>query len=214
MTATSSRRRCRAAGARRGMAPPGDRRLPRALSRRDGRRARSVPADPGAAAALIDFFTLEKAFYEIGYELANRPAWAAIPLAGVLELLEPKEAAVPTLSTDRPRHPRGTPRRSLRLSRHACRRRRSCVRVFLPWARRVWVLDAAPARSRASCQRIHADGLFVRHARPAAALPLSPARRRRRTARSSSTTSMPFRRCSAISTSICWARARISRATT
>ncbi len=53
----------------------------------------SVPADPVAAAALLDFFTLEKAVYEVDYELAQRPQWAAIPLAGVLELLEPKEAA-------------------------------------------------------------------------------------------------------------------------
>jgi maltose alpha-D-glucosyltransferase / alpha-amylase len=53
----------------------------------------SFPAHPATAAALLDFFTLEKAIYEVEYELAQRPQWAAIPLAGVLDLLERKEAA-------------------------------------------------------------------------------------------------------------------------
>ena len=48
----------------------------------------SFPADPAVAAALLDFFTLEKAVYEVDYELAQRPNWVAIPLAGVAELLE------------------------------------------------------------------------------------------------------------------------------
>jgi predicted trehalose synthase len=39
------------------------------------------------ARALVDFFTLEKAVYEVSYELANRPEWVAIPLAGVLRVL-------------------------------------------------------------------------------------------------------------------------------
>jgi predicted trehalose synthase len=30
---------------------------------------------------------LEKAIYELGYELNNRPAWLAIPLEGIEELL-------------------------------------------------------------------------------------------------------------------------------
>jgi maltose alpha-D-glucosyltransferase/alpha-amylase len=36
---------------------------------------------------LLDAFTLEKALYEIGYELDNRPGWVHIPLEGVLRLL-------------------------------------------------------------------------------------------------------------------------------
>src|SRR5690348_15843850 len=46
--------------------------------------ARSMPAASADADALLDFFTLEKALYEIDYELAQRPAWSAIPLAAVL----------------------------------------------------------------------------------------------------------------------------------
>jgi len=50
--------------------------------------ARSMPEEPGMVDALLDFFTLEKALYEIDYELAQRPAWAVIPLAGVLAVIE------------------------------------------------------------------------------------------------------------------------------
>jgi maltose alpha-D-glucosyltransferase / alpha-amylase len=49
----------------------------------------SYPADEQAAAGLLKLATLEKLFYEIGYELANRPAWAWIPLAGAEDLLFP-----------------------------------------------------------------------------------------------------------------------------
>ncbi|WP_332461131.1 maltose alpha-D-glucosyltransferase [Acuticoccus mangrovi] len=42
---------------------------------------------PELTAALLDLFTLHKAIYEIGYELANRPTWVRIPLAGVMDVL-------------------------------------------------------------------------------------------------------------------------------
>ena len=48
----------------------------------------SFPADPGTAAQLLKLFLLEKAFYEVGYELANRPDWLAIPLSGVTAILQ------------------------------------------------------------------------------------------------------------------------------
>jgi trehalose synthase-fused probable maltokinase len=35
--------------------------------------------------ALLDLFLLDKAFYELSYELNNRPDWAGIPLRGILE---------------------------------------------------------------------------------------------------------------------------------
>jgi maltose alpha-D-glucosyltransferase/alpha-amylase len=47
----------------------------------------SYPGDARAAQGLLDLAMLEKLFYEIGYELANRPAWAWIPLAGAENLL-------------------------------------------------------------------------------------------------------------------------------
>jgi maltose alpha-D-glucosyltransferase/alpha-amylase len=36
---------------------------------------------------LIDLFTLEKAFYELAYEIDHRPDWLGVALAGIRELL-------------------------------------------------------------------------------------------------------------------------------
>jgi maltose alpha-D-glucosyltransferase/alpha-amylase len=38
------------------------------------------------AQALLNAYLLEKALYELLYELNNRPAWVRIPLAGILAL--------------------------------------------------------------------------------------------------------------------------------
>jgi maltose alpha-D-glucosyltransferase/alpha-amylase len=40
-----------------------------------------------AFASLLDAFMLDKAFYELNYELNNRPDWVRIPLRGILVLL-------------------------------------------------------------------------------------------------------------------------------
>jgi maltose alpha-D-glucosyltransferase/alpha-amylase len=45
------------------------------------------PSDPAEARNLLDFFLLEKAFYEIEYELMNRPAWLHVPLDGTWRIL-------------------------------------------------------------------------------------------------------------------------------
>jgi maltose alpha-D-glucosyltransferase/alpha-amylase len=45
------------------------------------------PGDAAAADRLLDFFLFEKALYEIEYELAHRPDWLRVPLAGVRRLL-------------------------------------------------------------------------------------------------------------------------------
>jgi maltose alpha-D-glucosyltransferase / alpha-amylase len=52
----------------------------------------TIQKDPGLlppsrdAQALLDAFLLEKALYELQYEINNRPAWVHIPLAGILAL--------------------------------------------------------------------------------------------------------------------------------
>jgi maltose alpha-D-glucosyltransferase / alpha-amylase len=51
--------------------------------------ARLWPADSAAAEGMLNFFLLEKAFYEIEYELAHRPDWLRVPLAGTLRILKP-----------------------------------------------------------------------------------------------------------------------------
>jgi maltose alpha-D-glucosyltransferase/alpha-amylase len=53
--------------------------------------ARLWPADPAAAEGLLNFFLLEKAFYEIEYELAHRPEWVRVPLSGAIRILSEKE---------------------------------------------------------------------------------------------------------------------------
>jgi maltose alpha-D-glucosyltransferase / alpha-amylase len=45
------------------------------------------PADPHDAERMLNFFLLEKAFYEIEYELAHRPEWLRVPLTGMLRIL-------------------------------------------------------------------------------------------------------------------------------
>ncbi len=52
----------------------------------------SYPADEKVAASLLDLFLLQKAFYEIAYEAANRPTWLSIPLRSVLDQLTGSEA--------------------------------------------------------------------------------------------------------------------------
>ena len=52
--------------------------------------ARFWPRDDGDIRLLFDAFLVEKAMYELGYELNNRPDWAEIPLHGLVEILEIK----------------------------------------------------------------------------------------------------------------------------
>jgi trehalose synthase-fused probable maltokinase len=45
------------------------------------RGVKLVPASPDVLALLLSVFSLEKAAYEVSYEINNRPAWLPIPLA-------------------------------------------------------------------------------------------------------------------------------------
>jgi maltose alpha-D-glucosyltransferase/alpha-amylase len=46
-----------------------------------------MPRDPIELQILLDAYLLEKAVYELGYELNNRPDWLKVPLRGLLQLL-------------------------------------------------------------------------------------------------------------------------------
>ena len=50
--------------------------------------AHFVPARDTDRDALLQLFVLDKAIYELNYELNNRPDWARIPLRGILDLLD------------------------------------------------------------------------------------------------------------------------------
>lgn len=47
-----------------------------------------VPATPEELGAQLSVFLLEKAVYELGYELNSRPDWVHLPLRGIAQLLE------------------------------------------------------------------------------------------------------------------------------
>jgi predicted trehalose synthase len=51
---------------------------------------------PEHAQHLLELFVLEKAFYEMSYELANRPSWLRIPLEGIRAILNADQYAVAT----------------------------------------------------------------------------------------------------------------------
>ncbi|MGE3886366.1 MAG: hypothetical protein AB7H81_08035 [Vicinamibacterales bacterium] len=47
-----------------------------------------LPSDPAARLQWLRFFELEKALYELDYELNNRPDWAHIPARGLMRILD------------------------------------------------------------------------------------------------------------------------------
>jgi maltose alpha-D-glucosyltransferase/alpha-amylase len=48
---------------------------------------RILPTDREELEVMLDAHILEKAIYEIGYELNNRPDWVRVPLQTILDLL-------------------------------------------------------------------------------------------------------------------------------
>ena len=65
--------------------------------REGARECPSYPADPEHARKLIELFMLEKALYEVRYELDNRPEWLWIPVRGILDLLDEPAGTEETL---------------------------------------------------------------------------------------------------------------------
>ncbi len=55
--------------------------------REAARGAGFLPVDDEAWASFLDALLLQKAFYELDYELNNRPTWVGIPLSGIAGLL-------------------------------------------------------------------------------------------------------------------------------
>ena len=52
-----------------------------------------LPANRTELNILLNVYLIEKALYELGYELNNRPDWVRIPLSGLLQLLQSPEQA-------------------------------------------------------------------------------------------------------------------------
>ena len=49
-----------------------------------------IPKSRAETDLLLNVYLLEKAVYELGYELNNRPDWVSVPVAGILEILQPR----------------------------------------------------------------------------------------------------------------------------
>ncbi|HLF76573.1 MAG TPA: maltose alpha-D-glucosyltransferase [Dehalococcoidia bacterium] len=52
------------------------------------KKANLLTAPQEEVELLLDVFVLEKAVYELAYELNNRPDWLAVPLQGIIELVQ------------------------------------------------------------------------------------------------------------------------------
>jgi len=47
-----------------------------------------VPKTRVEQQVLLDVFMLDKAVYELAYELGSRPDWVGVPLRGIVDILE------------------------------------------------------------------------------------------------------------------------------
>ena len=47
-----------------------------------------IPREIEELALLLDVYLLDKAVYEISYELNNRPDWVVIPIRGIKHILQ------------------------------------------------------------------------------------------------------------------------------
>jgi maltose alpha-D-glucosyltransferase / alpha-amylase len=54
---------------------------------RSARQELFLPKGPDELRLTLDGLLLEKAIYELGYELNNRPTWVRIPLGGIVQTL-------------------------------------------------------------------------------------------------------------------------------
>ncbi len=57
-----------------------------------------IPDNREELGVLLDAFLLEKAVYELAYELNNRPGWALIPLRGLIDILKTGHASAHDIS--------------------------------------------------------------------------------------------------------------------
>ena len=77
-----------------------------ALEKAPGRRtttcsaAAPPPKNTDDLQVMLEAYLLDKAVYEIGYELNNRPSWVLIPIRGIKHILQPAWNFSPQMNTD------------------------------------------------------------------------------------------------------------------
>ena len=59
---------------------------------RTSHEADLLPQDRDDLQALLDFFELDKALYEVNYEIGHRPEWVRIPLRGIIDVINRSDA--------------------------------------------------------------------------------------------------------------------------
>ena len=57
--------------------------------------SRVIPGTNEEQRTILDAYILDKAIYEVGYELKFRPDWVTLPLEGILQVLETKQETAP-----------------------------------------------------------------------------------------------------------------------
>ncbi len=61
-----------------------------------------IPQDDSSSTTLLNAFLFEKAFYELGYELNNRPDWIDIPVRSLVEMIDTHTEGSKTPGGERP----------------------------------------------------------------------------------------------------------------
>jgi maltose alpha-D-glucosyltransferase/alpha-amylase len=61
--------------------------------------AQLLPEDSAPLARLLDAYLMDKALYELSYELGSRPTWVRIPLLGIFSLIQSWQVDSPRLSS-------------------------------------------------------------------------------------------------------------------
>jgi maltose alpha-D-glucosyltransferase/alpha-amylase len=57
-----------------------------------------LPQGREGVKVILDAYLLDKAMYEVNYELNNRPDWLGLPLQGILQMLEAEAEPVETVA--------------------------------------------------------------------------------------------------------------------